>query len=599
MTLKDKIKNLVHYDLIAKLKDILSDLDNKVVEIEEVISLPPSGGSSVIVKTKTEIDALISSNSLVEGATYKITGVHPALYNDGTNSGTTIYLQALTPNALAKEGYGEFWNPKYNQDVIGFGVWSNFSTYNATVSTGTFVSNELITANNGATGKLAGNISSRTFIAFTGNWAAATSITGNTSGATATINSVVVKSYAIGSKAIWGGYSWTNTTGLVGNSNSIVALDSNWSKDLYTSSDYNHVFDVIDYDYSNDWIERRYELKGSNEVIYTKFNDDWLSIGNSAISVFMWGNAATPESYKGTGSCKIINSYFESVDFRGELLQSNTVTELSVIKNNIMLDGSYFTENNLESSSVISGNYLYASNFQKNNLHNSSIKNNELDFNSTLENNVLEMDSRIESNIIGTNKYLHNNRISKGEILSNKLYTGHIVGNVLFGGYVRINSNILNGTGSQGGIQENTLSSNSYISNNTITNNPSNFSSIMHNNLSQSGSIDGNVMNYGSIMENNLQNGSSIGNNNFTNNGQITRCTLNMNSVIAMGQGNPLNAKAIQFAIMDKTLILIGVGANTHLNAGYVKNVYTRPDGTVKLRYIDNSDAVVVANITD
>jgi hypothetical protein len=40
--------------------------------------------------------------------------VHPNLYNDGTNKGTTIYLHALTNKELASAGHGEF----YNQNII-------------------------------------------------------------------------------------------------------------------------------------------------------------------------------------------------------------------------------------------------------------------------------------------------------------------------------------------------------------------------------------------------------------------------------------------------------------------------------------------------
>jgi len=30
-----------------------------------------------------------------------------------------------------------------------------------------------------------------------------------------------------------------------------------------------------------------------------------------------------------------------------------------------------------------------------------------------------------------------------------------------------------------------------------------------------------------------------------------------------------------------------------------LKDIYTRPDGTLKIRYYDNSDALVIADITD
>lgn len=80
-------------------------------------------------KTKAEMDVLISTNGLIPGNIYRISGVHPTLYNDGTNSGTVIFLKALTTSELSKEGHGEFYNPKYNQSVSGLGVWSDKSTW--------------------------------------------------------------------------------------------------------------------------------------------------------------------------------------------------------------------------------------------------------------------------------------------------------------------------------------------------------------------------------------------------------------------------------------------------------------------------------------
>jgi hypothetical protein len=82
----------------------------------------PSGAILYVSKTKQEIDVLITNSQLIPGVLYKIT-VHPNLYNDGTNKGTTIYLHALTNKELAS-GHGEFYNPKYNK-TIGYNIWFN------------------------------------------------------------------------------------------------------------------------------------------------------------------------------------------------------------------------------------------------------------------------------------------------------------------------------------------------------------------------------------------------------------------------------------------------------------------------------------------
>jgi hypothetical protein len=83
-----------------------------------------------VSKTKQEIDVLITNNQLL-GVLYKITGVHPNLYNDGTNKGT--YLLALTNKELASAGHGEFYNPKYNKTINGYNIWFNKSTWTVTL----------------------------------------------------------------------------------------------------------------------------------------------------------------------------------------------------------------------------------------------------------------------------------------------------------------------------------------------------------------------------------------------------------------------------------------------------------------------------------
>jgi hypothetical protein len=79
-----------------------------------------------ITKTKSEIDSLISANGLIPFQPYEITEVDSALYG-----GTTIYVQALNVNTICKEGYGKFYNPKYDKEIAGFGVWDNENTYEA------------------------------------------------------------------------------------------------------------------------------------------------------------------------------------------------------------------------------------------------------------------------------------------------------------------------------------------------------------------------------------------------------------------------------------------------------------------------------------
>jgi hypothetical protein len=372
MTLLQKITALTWYNLVNLLKDILSDFNTS---LENTLDDAPINGTQYarqdgtwsevtggggsqdlqITKTKTEIDAIISAgslnpaNGLIPGAMYKITGVHPTLYDDGTigtvgvvisistfagsgyvegtyfnvpilggsgtgltatievlphtgiggininpgsknyvsgdnftidnihlggvgsgwtgsiadrdlttlAKGTTIYLQALTPTTLAKEGHGEFWNPKYDQNVDGFGIWD-------------------------------ANMSLPT----------------------------------IGYKVIWGGYSWTSVDGTIGTQVDILTLNASWTKDIYNIADYNKVLDIIEYDYTNDFISKRYNIESNNRVrnpYRNHFNwNEGIGVFNS-ISAFQFGNFEI-NSNSGVYCCKVDEGYFENINFNGTKL---------------------------------------------------------------------------------------------------------------------------------------------------------------------------------------------------------------------------------------------------------------------------------------
>lgn len=278
---------------------------------------PIISGSAPVVISKLDINNLISTNSLVSGTLYQITGVQPLLYNDGTNSGTTIFLQAITTNKLATQGYGIFYNPKYNKAISGFGIWNNNmnGTFSNIVGDFDYLNKETITANNGATGLILAD----GFIQWvSGDWSASISITGNTSFATADVAGFVSPVYSIDQKVIWGGYSWTNTTGNVGSSTNILNLDTtNWSKDIYDEINYNKVLDLIEYDIENDWISRRCEIQSGNDVTYTLTDYNRLGFNNSAISAFMFGNKFDSNLYVGIGNNKINHAYNENINFIG------------------------------------------------------------------------------------------------------------------------------------------------------------------------------------------------------------------------------------------------------------------------------------------
>ena len=368
--------------------------------------------------TKALADTLIAGNNLIPGSYYKITGVNPILYNDGTNSGTAVILQAISPNQFATGGHGIFYNPKYNQSIDGFGVWSNRSTWvTLLTSVNTFNINELITGNGGQTGQLFIYLETNVFIALTGDWTTATSITGDVSGATADISSIVVKSYVFGEKVIWGGYSWVNVTGNVGSKLDILTLNADWTKVHYSLTDYNLVNDIITYDYQNDFISSRLEVNGGNYV-EASFNGGWSEEHFTLpISVFMWGNPYNWDNGKGIGYNNSVGSWFECVDFCGITVSNNTLIT-STISNNTTL-----------SSIVISNNILNSGTIVNNNLGGGSITQNILN-NSSIDSNNLFINSNIQGNTFNYSSFWGNTLINSCAILANTFDNGSTIHNM-------------------------------------------------------------------------------------------------------------------------------------------------------------------------
>ena len=161
-----------------------------------------------------------------------------------------------------------------------------------------------------------------------GNWSVATSIEGDVSGATANISGFVSPSYSIGDKVIWGGYSWTNVNGLVGSSTDVLNLDAEWTKNVYDTTNYNIAYDLIEYDYANDMIIRRYEKESNVDVKCSKAQYDWFfdnwGFTYHSISVQQFGNAYNITTYKGQLNIDVNNGYNESINFSGAYQSSLT-----------------------------------------------------------------------------------------------------------------------------------------------------------------------------------------------------------------------------------------------------------------------------------
>jgi len=511
---------------------------NKYLQIDSITGrliaseVSGSGGGGSFTKSKAEIDALITANELVAGALYEITGVHPTLYDDGTTSGTTIYLRAISGNQLEVQGMGKFFNPKYNKSVDGFGIWDNkmYGTLSNVVGVFDYLNKELVTADNSATGLI---LADGMIQWLSGDWSAALSITGSVSGATADVTGFVTPSYSIANKVIWGGYSWTNVNGNVGTSTDVLNLDSEWSKNPYDTTNYNVAYDVIEYDYANDFIVRRYNKEANIDVKCSKAQYDFFvginGLSFHAISVQQWGNNYDLLTYKGQFNIICNGGYNESVNFSGS--------------------GQYYLT--FESGSY-QGNITF-----------------------------------------GNNSYQGYLTFGSGSSQSNLTFgSGSGQTNLTFGN----NSYQANLTFGSGSGQTNlTFGNNSYQANLTFG----------------SGSYQSNLTFGNNSYQANLTFGSGSGQSNLTFGNNSYQANLTFGSGlyqgdITFGSGSQLdyNSQVISsnmqyITFNTKNVTVPDLSAATLIFDGNVKEVYQRPDGALKIRYYDNSDALVIADIAD
>ena len=388
--------------------------------------------TKLINVTLTRALQLINSNSLSVGRYYQISGVDPTLYDDGTTSGTTIILQAVSTNAFNPEGVGKFYNPKYDTGLHNSGIWTNLAQIDATLTSGPIVFNmgEFIIADNGAEGYLYGGVSGY-FIPDSGDWSTAVSITGDDSGATATINSVTLVSYDIGSKIIWGGYSWTNVNGNIGTSTDPLNLDSEWTKNIYSTTDYNLVWDIITYDIAHDQIIKRYEVENDNIVTcgsdsYDVLLDDYDI--QRPIAAFQFGSIT--DNLDGCFSNRVDNSYFENINFTNSAsVSNNVIQQISTIYFNIIYDIT-MTGNIIINSAIVDNNFIASglenvalnrTTIEDNTLFNGSLSGLEMN-NSTISSNKFNASIIFSTNIFGSSIILNdfdNSAIGHSNILSN------------------------------------------------------------------------------------------------------------------------------------------------------------------------------------
>ena len=392
---------------------------------------------------------------------------------------------------------GKLHNPKYNQSVDGFGIWDNkmYGTFSNIVGVFDYQSKEAVTANNAATGVLLAD----GMIQFvSGDWSAATSITGDVSGATANIADFVTPSYGIGDKVIWGGYSWTNVNGNIGASVDVLNLDAEWTKNVYDTTNYNIAYDVIEYDYANDMIIRRFEKESNVDVKCSKAQFDLFynryGFTYHSISVQQFGNAYNITTYKGQLNIDVNNGYNECINFSGAfqiyLTFGNSAYQYSLTFGS----GAY-------QNSLTFGSSAYQSN---------------LTFGSVGPNTARPVKA-------------YQNNLTFGSGAGQEYLT--------FG---------------RGAYQENlTFGNNSY--------------------------------------QNNLT---------FGSNARQSNLTFTENTKLDFNN-QTLNSNMEYVSFRTKVVTVPDLSAATYIYDGNIKDVYQRPDGALKLKFYDNSDALQIVDIDD
>jgi hypothetical protein len=604
------------------------------------------GGASVITVDYATLQSLITSNSLIPGSTYKITGFNKnmpngspenpngylpvVLYDDGTNSGTTIYLQAVTNNTLSESGYGEFYNPIYGDE----------NTYDNTDGTGLY-----------------------------GIW------DGDNP------DSEDIPAYQEDQVVFWGGYAWKNLTGDVGTSIDILNLDpTNWEKLQYTDTDhYEKVIDEIKVDLSNGILIGRTNAKNQITVEFSTAYYSWEGpTSNNPISEMGWGlykRLNNGNMYE-INSVTSINSRCVTVNFKGRrffnidlnlsyigenyfgrdtYFDFNTLISYSYITNNTLTNDSRIRYNTLTNNGRIENNTLISdssirdntltndSNITNNTLTNDSrIRYNTLTNNGRIENNTLTNESSINNNTLNNNGYIINNTLTdNNEISNNTINDNSYIENNTLTIYALISSNILTlssyvsfneisgaefieGPTISAGIAGNVIQLSS-ISTNTIsiTSIPSaelpvEGVGIIFNKIYRVSQIDANVLDGAFIVYNQLDELSNIGDNDLEVDAAIFGNELNLSSQIINGAftsftgitvvisnastidllaTGALSGNGLQLITIRSTVLNEDLSSATDIFLETAKEIFTRLDGTKRLMYYNTTDTPTIVDV--
>ena len=597
LVLETKLVNL-------DIKNVKLSIDSKDTIIEALGKLQGSinasngGGGGIaetmVTRTLEELKTDITNAALVPGALYEITGVHkehdfegltvPALYDDGRGLGTTIYLKAVSTTELESKGSGVFYNPKYNKDVSGYGIWTDKIDVSLSNIVGDFYFyKEEVTANNGARGRI---ISKGWIEYISGDWSGASSIEGNDSGATADIMSVATPEYNINDIVFWGGYAWKNLNGEIGSKDDSLTLDdTEWEKLDYTNGDYyNKVIDVIEYDIEHDVITRRTDTKNDIDVT-TVFLQLLTMHPVSSISLMQWGNDLGISGGAPVGLAKIKvgnTSYAELVNFRG---------------GNIF-NVSFDNNGNMSNVSFDNGGYMYNVSFDNGGyMNNVSFDNGGYMYNVSFDNggrmNNVSFDNGYMYNVSFDNGYMYNVSFYNGNMSNVSFYNGNM-SNVSFdiGGYMSnvsfYNGNMSNVSFDKGGYMSAVSFYNGNMSNVSFYNgNMSNVSFDIGGYMSNVSFNEGGYMNNVSFNKGGYMNNVSFYNGNMSN-VSFDNIYIHFNDYTIVNK----SIQAIDFkGKNNNSIIFVDLTNATKIfdSSLFDKRAFAIDNSTLKLQYWDNN----------
>jgi hypothetical protein len=283
----------------------ISSIGVSVIDPDDFIWLDTSIG---LIKISPDGSHVVIPNSLpIGGISYMSLGVDGILFvvgNDGkVYEINTSNLLISTIYSITDSIWCMTYYPPTNMILLGGYLHLYRIDLNNTIVIPAilFHEDEEFVTNTGSTGSLIGLLENGRFVLMTGSMIGVTTISGISSGGLADVSNILATPSSIGGKTIWGGYSWVNVSGNIGNYVNKFQLSSDWSKNPYALTDYNKSIDIIEYDHINDWISRRYDPIGNIDVKYMYIQRNMGNDGeDSSIPYMMYGNSQI-DGYDGAG----------------------------------------------------------------------------------------------------------------------------------------------------------------------------------------------------------------------------------------------------------------------------------------------------------